>query len=53
MIKRVCSEFSLTRVTAETDKDAVGFYRSCGFEVESLGELYPGIERFRCKLLLG
>ncbi|HET9017924.1 MAG TPA: GNAT family N-acetyltransferase [Thermomicrobiaceae bacterium] len=33
---------------AETDGEAVGFYRRCGFAVESLGERYPGVERFRC-----
>ncbi|MBU5346479.1 GNAT family N-acetyltransferase [Paenibacillus lautus] len=36
------------RVIAETDEEAVNFYRSIGFEVYSLGEKYPGIERFRC-----
>ncbi|MGE5703210.1 MAG: GNAT family N-acetyltransferase [Clostridia bacterium] len=33
---------------AETDRDAVGFYRSSGFLIISLGERYPGVERFRC-----
>jgi ribosomal protein S18 acetylase RimI-like enzyme len=36
------------RVSAETDRDAVGFYARCGFTVRSLGELYPGTERFAC-----
>ncbi|MFC4307299.1 GNAT family N-acetyltransferase [Cohnella boryungensis] len=35
-------------LTAETDEDAVNFYRSIGFEIESLGELCPGVERFKC-----
>ena len=30
-----------------------GFYRCLGFTVESLGERYPGVERFRCTLPLG
>jgi GNAT superfamily N-acetyltransferase len=34
---------------AETDKDAVQFYERCGFTVESLGEQYPGVERFACR----
>lgn len=34
-------------LVAETDEAAVGFYRSTGFAVESLGERYPGVERFR------
>jgi GNAT superfamily N-acetyltransferase/predicted nucleotidyltransferase len=37
-------------VVAETDADAVGFYRSNGFAVASLGEKYPGVERFRVTL---
>ena len=37
-------------LTAETDDDAVGFYRRCGFSVTSLGEKYPGIIRYRCIL---
>lgn len=37
----------LDEVEAETDSEAVGFYRACGFVVESLGEKYPGVERFR------
>ncbi len=35
---------------AETDLDAVDFYRRLGFTVQSLGEKYPGIERFCCTL---
>ena len=37
-------------VRLETDNDAVGFYRRCGFSVTSLGEKFPGIERFECRL---
>jgi len=33
---------------AETDHDAVGFYKKNGFKISSLGEKYPGVERFRC-----
>ena len=36
-------------ISAETDKDAVDFYRKYGFVVTSLGEKYPGVERFKCK----
>ncbi|NBD25341.1 GNAT family N-acetyltransferase [Paenibacillus glycinis] len=35
-------------LVAETDEDAVDFYRSSRFTVESLGEKYPGTERFLC-----
>ena len=37
-------------ITAETDRDAVEFYWSSGFKVTSLGEKYPGVERFLCEL---
>lgn len=42
---------NLTQLTAETDRDAVEFYRRYGFEIQSLGEKYPGVERFYCRLL--
>lgn len=35
---------------AETDDDAVDFYRRCGFSVAPMGELYPGVSRYRCIL---
>ncbi|MCZ0730649.1 GNAT family N-acetyltransferase [Mycolicibacterium iranicum] len=37
-------------IVAETDSEAVSFYRSNGFSVTSLGEKYPGVERFRVTL---
>jgi len=37
-------------VVAETDHDAVHFYRALGFTATSLGEKYPGVERFRVEL---
>ncbi len=33
---------------AYTDDDAVGFYRKMGFQIESLGEVYPDRVRYRC-----
>jgi ribosomal protein S18 acetylase RimI-like enzyme len=36
---------------AETDEDTVDFYRNIGFTVQSLGERYPGTERFKCTFL--
>jgi len=42
-----CSE-----IFAETDDDAVGFYRSYGFDIVSLDEKYPGIVRYLCTLKL-
>jgi len=39
-------------VKAETDDDAVGFYRKYGFQIESLGKKYPGVVRYICVLKL-
>lgn len=36
-------------VSAETDTDAVEFYRKYGFRITSLGEKYSGVERFLCE----
>lgn len=36
------------QLIAETNEEAVDFYRSVGFTIVSLGELYPGVERFQC-----
>lgn len=33
-------------LVAETDQSSVGFYESTGFAVDSLGEKYPGVQRF-------
>ena len=52
LIRDACQIFALRRVTAETDRDAVEFYRRFGFKIRSLGEKYPGVERFRCELRL-
>ncbi|MDN9012761.1 GNAT family N-acetyltransferase [Brevibacillus laterosporus] len=46
MINYVSDTYSV--IYAETDHDAVDFYRNYGFEVTSLGEKYPGVERFLC-----
>ncbi|WP_341519575.1 GNAT family N-acetyltransferase [Bacillus paramobilis] len=50
MIKEVLRIHQLTYVEAETDNEAVEFYKKIGFQVKSLGEKYPGVERFQCYL---
>ncbi|MDM5462900.1 GNAT family N-acetyltransferase [Bacillus cereus] len=50
MIKEIVRKYELTYIEAETDREAVGFYKRCNFKIESLGEKYPGIERFYCYL---
>lgn len=50
MVGEVVRRGSFVTLVAETDAEAVDFYRHCGFDVTSLGEKYPGVERFRCTL---
>ncbi|WP_141433913.1 GNAT family N-acetyltransferase [Bacillus sp. 03113] len=49
MIKFICNKYSMNIITAETDNDSVDFYRKYGFKIISLGERYPGVERFLCE----
>lgn len=39
-------------VKAETDDDAIEFYRKYGFQIVSLGEKYPNTVRYLCTLKL-
>lgn len=48
MIGEVAKLHGISEIFAETDADAVGFYRKNGFKIKSLGEKYPGRERFYC-----
>lgn len=48
MIEEVTKRHEVQEIFAETDVDAVGFYRKIGFNIKSLGEKYPGRERFYC-----
>lgn len=48
LIAGVVARLGLSELGAETDGESVEFYRRCGFEVHSLGEKYPGVERFHC-----
>ena len=50
MINNIIEQNKITILSAETDNDAVGFYKKCGFTITSLGEKYPGVERFECLL---
>lgn len=51
MIHEYVQAKNIVKMKAETDKDAVGFYNKLGFTVMSLGEKYPGVERFECIFL--
>lgn len=48
MIKEIIRIHQLVYLEAETDYEAVEFYRKCGWIITSLGEKYPGVERFQC-----
>ncbi|ANF96805.1 GNAT family N-acetyltransferase [Paenibacillus bovis] len=48
MIQAYHRDYPHIQLFAETDKEAVGFYRRSGFVISSLGEKYPGVERFHC-----
>ena len=48
MLTDILKKRNLTEIAAETDKNAVNFYRRTGFHITSLGEKYPGVERFHC-----
>jgi ribosomal protein S18 acetylase RimI-like enzyme len=50
MIYEYLLKNGIKKMFAETDKDAVYFYERIGFEIMSLGEKYPGVERFKCTL---
>ena len=52
MVQRVCAQWSLRYLHAETDDAAVGFYDRCGFSVDDLGEKFPGVRRYQCELYL-
>ncbi len=50
MINFLCKKYSLSHIFAETDTYAVKFYKKFGFKIISLGERYPGVERFLCEI---
>ena len=50
LISGIIKSLALTDFYAETDEEAVGFYRSLGFTVTSLGDKYnSGSQRYLCQ----
>jgi CubicO group peptidase (beta-lactamase class C family) len=47
-----CEQLALRTLEAEVDAEGVDVAHALGFAVESLGQRYPGVERFRCRLEL-
>ena len=52
MINQVVNNYGLISVYAETDNDAVGFYRKNGFIITQFSEIYSNeiVIRYRCEL---
>ncbi len=48
LINHAVKSFGLESITAETDQDAVEFYRACGFIIKEIESKWPGVRRFRC-----
>ena len=46
MVQFINHHHSFSSIYAETDRDAVIFYKNIGFHITSLGEKHPGVERF-------
>ena len=52
MINQVVNNYGLLSVCAETDNDAVGFYRNNGFSIVEFSETYGAetVIRYKCEL---
>ncbi len=48
MVDYVGDKYPDKKITAQTDDDAVDFYRKTGFSVKSLDEMYTGVRRYLC-----
>lgn len=53
LIKAVMNAAQIGALFAETDAQSLAFYEKLGFAITSLGEKFPGTERFRCVLQAG
>ena len=53
IINQVTNNYGLLSVYAETDNDAVGFYRNYGFSIVASSETYDDetVVRYRCELI--
>lgn len=50
MVQYIKDHYCFSSICAETDQDAVNFYKNLDFQITSLLEKYPGVERFACLL---
>ena len=54
MINQIVTNYGLASVYAETDNDAVGFYRNNGFSITEFSKIYDGetFIRYKCELTI-
>ena len=50
MIREAVRRTGLDTVAVETDDDAVGFYRRCGFAMTEIESRWPGVRRYQGRL---
>lgn len=48
LVEFLRDDLNFRQAEAETDDDALGFYKSCGFMHESVGEQIQGTQRYKC-----
>lgn len=47
LVRTAAAALQAGHVMAETDSEAVEFYRACGFTLDPIGEAAPGVARYR------
>jgi ribosomal protein S18 acetylase RimI-like enzyme len=48
LIDELTQELTLQSMSLETDRDAIDFYRACGFKVREIISKWPGVHRYLC-----
>jgi ribosomal protein S18 acetylase RimI-like enzyme len=51
MLDELIKETNASYIYAETDDDAVGFYRKFGFKITPIESKYPPMQRYKCEWL--
>lgn len=49
LLEKTSIALSLAKLSAETDRSGLEFYRKCGFSIKDLGEQYTGSFRYLCE----
>lgn len=52
MIESISRRQQFSQLIAETDAEAVDFYRALGFTIRAAGTINPAVERFQCVLTI-